>query len=227
MESQECTVNHKYPPTTALSKSIFANHFIIFIVFDFQHSAGFRQWCGMVIACGVWVSTFIACAITYHTFQPESSKFDQKNQQILLKVPIVLGTDWPWSSTSNLTSLENSVYLYGFCVLKYLRHVHKNCSLLNCFPSQMTPHIYWFQYTLWHGPWNSLVVYLVWPLLASVSSCPHIILCAGVTWKSWFRGSVSRRLTLDFTSCYRFSWSYNTSHAEISYTINRQLPKQE
>ena len=104
---------------------------------------------GFVCVC-VSVNFFVR-AITHHTFQLESSNLDPKIQQILLKVPIVFGVDWPWPSRSNLTSFQNSVYLHHFCILKYLWDLHKNGSFLNCFPAQMIPHIYRFQYTRWHG----------------------------------------------------------------------------
>ena len=45
-------------------------------------------------------------------------------QNILLKVPIVLGTDWAWPSRSNFTLLKNSVYLHRFCIFEiFVRHV--------------------------------------------------------------------------------------------------------
>ena len=36
----------------------------------------------------------LVCAITRHKFERESPNLDQKMQNILLKVPIVMGTDW-------------------------------------------------------------------------------------------------------------------------------------
>ena len=39
-------------------------------------------------------------------------------QNILLKVPIVLGADWAWPSMSNLTSFQNAIYLHRFCVVE-------------------------------------------------------------------------------------------------------------
>ena len=57
-------------------------------------------------------------AITHHTFQLESPDLDEKMQNILLKVPIVLAADWAWPSMSNLTSFQNSVYLHRFCVFE-------------------------------------------------------------------------------------------------------------
>ena len=56
--------------------------------------------------------------ITHHTFQLESPNLNEKMQNILLKVPIVLGADWAWSSMSNLTSSKNSVDLHRFCIFE-------------------------------------------------------------------------------------------------------------
>ena len=96
-------------------------------------------------------STFFVRTITHLTFQLQSSNLDQKIQQILLKVPIVFGVDWPCTSRSNLMSFQNFVYLHLFYVLKYLWDLHKNGSFLNCCPAQMIPHIYRFHFTRWHG----------------------------------------------------------------------------
>ena len=50
--------------------------------------------------------------------------FGPKIQNILLKVPIVFGTDWAWLSRSNFTLLKNSVYLHRFCIFEiFVRHV--------------------------------------------------------------------------------------------------------
>ena len=77
---------------------------------------------GIVIAC-VCVCVCICQLllvrmITHHTFRLESPDLDEKMQNILLKVPIVLGADWAWPSMSNLTSFKNSVYLHRFCVFE-------------------------------------------------------------------------------------------------------------
>ena len=51
------------------------------------------------------------------------TKFGPKMQNILLKVPIVLGTDWAWPSRSNFTLLKNSVSLHRFCIFEiFVRH---------------------------------------------------------------------------------------------------------
>ena len=71
---------------------------------------------GIVIACVCQL--LLVQMITHHTFQLESPDLDEKMQNILLKVPIVLGADWAWPSMSNLTSFKNSVHLHRFCIFE-------------------------------------------------------------------------------------------------------------
>ena len=72
----------------------------------------------------VSVNHELISAITRHNFQLKSPNWDQKMQNILLKVPIVLGTDWAWPSRSNFTLLKNYVYLHRFCIFEiFVRHV--------------------------------------------------------------------------------------------------------
>ena len=72
----------------------------------------------------VSVNHELVCAITRHNFQLKSPNLDQKMQNILLKVPNVLGTDWAWPSRSNFTLLKNYVYLHRFCIFEiFVRHV--------------------------------------------------------------------------------------------------------
>ena len=81
--------------------------------------------------------------------------------------------------------------------------------------SHMTPHIYWFLCVLTvsrHRPWNSLVLYL-----------GEIIAVQPVS---------TRRLALDFTSCYRFSPYYIHltcrnfiyQHSAVTETTAKQHP---
>ena len=146
-------------------------------------------------------------------FQLESSNLDQKIKQILLKVPIVFGVDWPWPSRSNLRPFQNSVYLHRFCILKYFWDLHKNGSFLNCYPAQMIPHI--CVYTD-----SNILADMVMPRTVKQSSCIFGETNAGSCFKSplyhyvpgWLESRVSQPstqwLTLDFTSCYRFSPNY-------------------
>ena len=72
----------------------------------------------------VSVNHELVCAITRHKFELESPNLDQKMQNILLKVPIVLGTDWACPSRSNFTLLKDYVYLHRFCIFEiFVRHV--------------------------------------------------------------------------------------------------------
>ena len=98
--------------------------------------------------------------ITHHTFQLESHDLDEKMQNILLKVPIVLGADLAWPFMSNLTSFQNSVYLHRFCVFEIfvrraktefveLFHIAHGAAHIDSFICTPTGSC--------HGPWNSLV----------------------------------------------------------------------
>ena len=100
------------------------------------------------------------CAITRHKFKLESPNLDQKMQNILLKVPIVLGTDWAWPSRSNFTLLKNYVYLHRFCIFEiFVRHVcltaphptwlRTHCLTTTCPPTGSRNRL-----------WNCLAVYL-------------------------------------------------------------------
>ena len=99
-----------------------------------------------------------------------TTKFGPEVQNTLGKIPIVLGLFE--LDLSNLTNFQNSVYLYRFCVFEIfvrpakngwngvrmersLFHILNGCVQI-CSPT-----------ALCHGPWNSRVVSLVWPLLAS------------------------------------------------------------
>ena len=93
----------------------------------------------------VSVNHELVCAITRHKFKLESPNLDQKMQNILLKVPIVLGTDWAWPSRSNFTLLKNSVYLHRFCIFEiFVRHVsptvpHLTCLRTHCLTTTCPP----------------------------------------------------------------------------------------
>ena len=86
--------------------NIFGIHRVIFTRGQFWPS-------GIVVACvclSVCVSVFVCVrqprACPRHKsrrVQARTTKFGQKVQNNLVKVPIVLGGDWPWPSRSNLT----------------------------------------------------------------------------------------------------------------------------
>ena len=81
-------------------------------------------------------------------------------QNILLKVPIVLGTAWAWPSRSNFTLLKNYGYLHRLCILEiFVRHVcltalhptwlRTHCLTTTCPPTGSRNRL-----------WNCLAVYL-------------------------------------------------------------------
>ena len=102
-------------------------------------------------------------AITHHTYQLESPDLDRKMQNILLKVPIVLGADWAWFSRSNLDSFYNSVYLHRFCIFEiFVRLTKTEFVELFHIPHESTHANYYIctPTESYHGPWSSLVLYL-------------------------------------------------------------------
>ena len=140
---------------------------------------------GIVIACVCpCVGQSWAC-LCNNSSELESPNLDKKMQNILLKVPIVFGTDWAWPSRSNFTILKNSVYLHRFCIFEiFVRHVcltvphptwlRTHCLTTTCPPTGSR-----------HRLWNCLAVYLGETIGVQPVS----------TW----------RLALNFTSSCRFS----------------------
>ena len=64
---------------------------------------------GIVVACvcvclSVCVNQLLVRAITRDPFKLGSPNLDRRCKKTLVKVPIVLGGNWPWPSRSNLTS---------------------------------------------------------------------------------------------------------------------------
>ena len=141
-------------------------------------------------------------------------KFGPKMHLSTVKVPIDFRIDLSWSSVSFLTS--NLLHSTKFCVSysstsfcifldhgQWMFHIH------------MTPHMYWFlcmRRGSRHRPWNSLVLYL-----------GEIIAVQPVS---------TRRLALDFTSSYRFSFYYIHltcrnfiyPHSAVTETTVKQRP---
>ena len=105
-------------PSVRLSVCLYVRH-------TFLPEASFGLRVLSLPACvRVSVNHELISAITRHNFQLKSPNWDQKMQNILLKVPIVLGTDWAWPSRSNFTLLKNYVYLHRFCIFEiFVRHV--------------------------------------------------------------------------------------------------------
>ena len=108
----------------------------------------------------VSVNHELVCAITLHKFELESPNLDQQRQNILLKVPIVLETDWAWPSRSNFTLLKNLVYLHRFCIFEiFVRHVcltapHPTWLCTHCLTTTCPPT------GSRNRLWNCLAVYL-------------------------------------------------------------------
>ena len=108
----------------------------------------------------VSVNHELVCVITRHNFQLESSNSVKKMQNILLKDPIVFGTDWAWPSRTNFTLLKNSVYLHRFCIFEiFVRLVcltvpHPTWLSTHCLTTTCP------QTGSRHRLWNCLAVYL-------------------------------------------------------------------
>ena len=133
-------------------------------------------------------------------------------QNIFLKVPIVLGTDWAWPSRSNFTLLKNYVYLHRFCIFEiFVRHVYltaphptwlrTHCLTTTCPPTGSR-----------HRLWNCLAVYLGETIGVQPAS--------------------TRRMALNFTNYCRFSTycahltcrSVICQHSAIVKTTVKQRP---
>ena len=99
--------------------------------------------------------------------QARTAQFGPDGQNTLVKIPVVLGVDWAWHVKFNLFSksctFASLLRLWDICEtckngwkwsLFHILHgcAHKSSPTVPC-----------------HGPWNSRVVSLVWPLLASKS----------------------------------------------------------
>ena len=84
------------------------------------------------------------------------------------KIPVVLGVDWAWHVKFNLFSksclFASLLRLWNICETCKKRMKRSLFHILNGYPHICSPT------GTCHGPWNSLVVSLVWPLLACQSS---------------------------------------------------------
>ena len=94
------------------------------------------------------------------------AKFEPEVQNTLIKIPIVFGVDWARHVKFNWFSkyclFASLLRLWNICEIdlwkRSLFHILNGCAHI-CWPTGSC-----------HGPWNSGVVSLVWPLLASQSS---------------------------------------------------------
>ena len=100
--------------------------------------------------------------------QAKATKFGPEVLNTLVKIPVVLGVDWAWHVKFNLFSksclFASLLHLWNICETCKKQMKRSLFHFLNgyahiCSPTEMC-----------HGPWNSRVVSLVWPLLASQSS---------------------------------------------------------
>ena len=109
-------------------------------------------------------------------------------QNTLAKTPTVLGVDWAWHFKFNFLSksclFASLLRLWNICETyinlwkRSLFHILNGCAQI-CSPIASC-----------HGPWNSRVISLVWPSLASQSS--------------------TRRLAMDFQCFCRLSLKYTS-----------------
>ena len=159
--------------------------------------------------------------------QARTMKFGPEMQNTLVKIPTVLGVDWAWHVRFNLFSksclFASLLRLWNICetcinIWKWsLFHILNGCAQI-CSPTVSC-----------HGPWNSRVVSLVWPLLASQSStrlamdfqcfCRLLLKCTYLTCRNFVcQHSVMVETTLklrafafivsDFSNMYWETWRY-------------------
>ena len=90
----------------------------------------------------------------------------------LVKIPVVLGDDWAWRVKFNLFSksclFASLLSLWNICETCKKRMKQSLFHILNsyahiCSPTEMC-----------HGPWNSRIVSLVWPFLASIVASNYL-----------------------------------------------------
>ena len=104
--------------------------------------------------------------------QARATKFGPEVLNTLVKIAVVLGVDWAWHVKFNIFS--KSCLFASFCVFEiFVRPAKKrwNKSLFHILNGYA--HICSTTETC-HGPWNSRVISLVWPLLASQSSTQRL-----------------------------------------------------
>ena len=112
---------------------------------------------------------FRACPRNYSSpVQARATKFGPEVLNTLVKIPVVLGVDWAWHVKFNLFSkscLFASLCVFEIFVIPAKKRMKRSLfHILNSYAHICSPT------GTCHGPWNSRVVSLVWPLLASQSS---------------------------------------------------------
>ena len=99
--------------------------------------------------------------------QARATKFGSEVLNTLVKTPVVLGVDWAWHVKFNLFSksclFASLLRLWNICETCKKRMKRSLFHILNSYAHICSPT------ETCHGPWNSRVVSLVWPLLASQS----------------------------------------------------------
>ena len=159
--------------------------------------------CGCLSVCQL----LLVRAITNHTYQLESPDLDKKMQNVLLKVPIVLGADWVWLSRSNLASFYNHVYLHRFCVFEI------------CVRRTKTEFV-----ELFHIPNESThMLITIYAHQQSRAMDREAVYFYIFVRPSQFCQPSTRRLVVDCTSCWRLSPNYR--HLTY-YDFKLQSPKQ-
>ena len=102
------------------------------------------------------------------TVQARATKFGPEVLNTLVKNPVVLGVDWAWHVKFNLFSKSclfvSLLRLWNICETCKKRMKRSLFHILNGYAHICSPR------EMCHGPWNSRVVSLVWPLLPSQSS---------------------------------------------------------
>ena len=91
----------------------------------------------LCVCVSVCLSTFLVRAITHHTFQLKSPDLDEKMQNILLKVPIVLGG---WIS---LTFHVKFNFISKFCLFALLLRLWNICETCKNGVCWTIPHRIW------------------------------------------------------------------------------------
>ena len=138
--------------------------------------------------------------------QARATKFGPDVLNTLFKIPVVLGVDWAWpvkfNSFSKSCLFASLLRLWNICETCKKRMKQSLFHILNgyahiCSPTETC-----------HGPWNSRVVSLVWPLLGF----PVLDSAIG---NGFLHASVGFRQII------------HTSHAEILYAKIRQWRKQQ
>ena len=151
----------------------------LFLNFAYWVSAFWIRWPDYIVFGGEWhwpsrsnltskskFTPFWACLHDNSSpVQARATKFGQELLNTLIKIPVVLGVDWAWHVKFNLFSksclFASLLRLWNICETCKKRMKRSLFHILNgyahiCSPTETC-----------HGPWNSRVVSLVWPLLAS------------------------------------------------------------